>query len=163
MNNFIDEIIIYKFVIKRNVFYNESKKLVFIGRFLDDLISDLYNITINLIYPNMSLFCSLRAYSKFVQSKIYCNVNTINITDKDFIIENQIVQLIKGKSDLLLINEETLIKIKINKINIMEDIKKKLKNRKILNIIDYINIKTFIHLQIYILLIIIIKKIKIYF
>ena len=164
LNKFIEnEIIIYKFVILRTVYYNDSGKLVFIGRFLDDLISDLYNITITLIYPNISLFCSLKAYSKFVQSKIYCNVNNINITDNDIIIENQIVQLIKGKSDLLLINKETMIKININKINVMKDIKKKLKTRKIFDIISYINMKKYIYALIYILLIIIIRKIKIYF
>ena len=55
------------------------------------------------------------------------------------------MQLIKGKSDLLLINKETMIKININKINVMKDIKKKLKTRKIFDIISYINMKKYIY------------------
>ena len=45
----------------------------------------------------------------------------------------------------------------------MKDIKKKLKTRKIFDIISYINMKKYIYALIYILLIIIIRKIKIYF
>ena len=157
-----NEIILYKFVILRIAFYNETKNLIFIGRLEDDLKSDLYNITLNLLYPNITLHCSLRAYSKYVQSNIFCDVNNTIIKDKEIIKENQIVQLIKDKSELLLINKETLMKINFNKMNIIENIKQNLKKRKSINIFENKKLKKIIYLQIYILLIIIIIRIKIY-
>lgn len=155
-----NDIILYKFIIVRIAFYNDNQNLIFIGRLEDNLDNDLYNIALNILHPNITLYCSLRAYSKFVQSMIFCKVNNINITSQEFIIENQIVRLVQNKSDLLLINEETLIKLNFNKINNMEDIIKQMKKRKKLNILEKNNFKRIINLQIYILLIIIILKLK---
>ena len=142
--------ILYKFVISRIAFYNDNQNLIFIGKLEDYLYKDFYNIKLNLIYPNISLFCSLRANSKFVQSMIFCKVNNLHITQQEIIIENQIVRLIEEESDLLLINEETLIKIKFKQINIMESKINEMKKRKKLKYLEKKKLKSFIYLQIYI-------------
>ena len=98
----------------------------------DDLNDDFYNIIVNLIYPHISLKCSLRGYSKHVQSIISCEINNICVNDKEIIIENQIIQLVNGKLGLLLINEETLIKINFNNIKIRKNTKR---NKKIIKLI----------------------------
>ena len=158
-----NDIILYKFVILRNDLDYRNKNLVFIGRLLDDLKNDLYYISLNLVYPKITLYCNLRAYSKYVQSKIFCKFNELKIIGKEILIENQIVRLINDKSDLLLINEETLIKISFNKINILEHIKRDKNNPKKFTTTGNKKVKKIIYLQIYISLIIIITKIKKYF
>ena len=70
----------------------------------------------HLFHNKISLKCVLKAYSNFVQSKIYCIINN-NIAE-DILIENQIVYLSKNHTDtkeLLSINKETFIKIEFNK------------------------------------------------
>jgi len=155
-----NEIILYKFVILRIALDSGNKNLIIIGRLLDDLKNDLYNISLNLVYPKITLYCNLRAYSKYVQSNIFCKINDLNITDKEILIENQIVRLINDKSDLLLINEETLIKVNFNKMN---SIKENENNIKKFTTDESIKAKKIIYLQINISLIIILSKIKIYF
>ena len=160
LNKLIEnEIILYEFVIMRITLDNGNKNLIFIGRLLGDLKSDLYNIFLNLIYPKITLYCNLSAFSKYVQSKIFCKINDLNIIDKEILIENQIVRLVNDKSYLVLINEETLIKLNFNKINILEN----RNNLKKYSTIENIKKKKIIDLKIYISLIIIIIKIKIYF
>ena len=147
-----NEIRLYKFVINRMSLDKENKNLILNGKFEGDLKNDFYYILLNLIYPNITLNCSLTAYSKYVQSTIFCEVNNITIKEDEILIENQIVTLINNQSNLLLINEETMIKIKFNKIN-------KMKNQRSI-IHENRNQLKIIYLQIYILLIIIIIKVK---
>ena len=95
---------------------NNNSQIIIIGKLLDNLQEGSYIIN-NIIFHNkISLKCVLNAYSSFVQSKIYCIINK-NIIE-DILIENQIVYLSKNHTDtneLLLINEETFIKIEFNK------------------------------------------------
>ena len=94
-------------------------QIIFIGKYSKDIDNDSnINVNINFLYPKMTLECNLKLRSKYVQSKIYCN-DTNNITEKksEILVENQIVNSIDNAKELvLLINEETFIKIKHNNI-----------------------------------------------
>jgi len=152
-----NDIILCEFIVLRYFLDDKNKNLIIIGRLQDDLNDDFYNIIVNLIYPHISLKCSLRGYSKHVQSIISCEINNICVNDKEIIIENQIIQLVNGKLGLLLINEETLIKINFNNIKIRKNTKR---NKKIIKLIK--ESKNNFYFLIYIsLIIIIIIKIKI--
>ena len=116
--NYETYIIPYRYVISRVIIDkdNNNSQIIIIGKLLDNIQEGSYNIN-NIIFHNkISLKCVLKAYSNFVQSKIYCIINN-NIAE-DILIENQIVYLSKNNTDtkeLLLINEETFIKIEFNK------------------------------------------------
>ena len=106
---------IYKqFIVSRitNKITDLKRKTIIIGNLVDDLEQESYNFTINALYPNTTLKCNLKPNSKYVQSKIYC-INDFEFNSEIF-IENQIVHLLTNKEELLLINEETYIKIKFN-------------------------------------------------
>ena len=66
----------------------------------------------------MTLECNLKLRSKYVQSKIYCNDTNYRLEkNSEILVENQIVNSIDNKKEIvLLINEETFIKIKYNNI-----------------------------------------------
>jgi hypothetical protein len=108
-----NEFIPNKFIIKRIVIENNEKnrKIMIIGKLVDNLENTLYNFSIYFFYPNITLKCSLKPYSKYVQSKIFC-INNLEFNISEFLIENQIVQISDVGNKLLLINEQTLIKLK---------------------------------------------------
>ena len=134
-----------QFIISRIVVIKDmvKKGIVIIGKLVDNLEKKLYNFSINLLYPKIKLECNLKPNSKYVQSKIYC-YNEIEINSQIF-IENQITHSLNIEDELLLINEETLIKSEFikntnnNIKNLYEYYKpKKNKNDKILFILSYI-------------------------
>ena len=103
--------------------YNENnKQIIIIGKLINDLQKKKYNININLIYPKMCLRCVLLANSHYVQSKIYCILDKKIINE--ILIENQIVYLSKNndEKELVLVNEETFIKIEFSKNILYADI-----------------------------------------
>jgi len=112
-----NNIIPNQFVISSMLFdyKKNNNEIIIIGKLTDDLPKESYNMRINVIYRKAYLKCVLKANSHYVQSKIYCitNLKLYN----DILIENQIVYISNNNSDekeLLLINEETLIKIEFN-------------------------------------------------
>ena len=154
-----DNIILNQFIISRTVLEKDGKfeKLIIIGKLVDDLAQDLYYLNLYLLYPKVILKCSLKPYSKYIQSKIYCKINDIiNITtNSEFLIENQFIYLYKYKLGLVIINEESILKI-----NFIKDF-----NFKVLQTINSIELigKDKFHLYsifIYIILLIIKMKIK---
>ena len=74
-----------------------------------------YHFSINVFHPNINLKCSLKPNSKILLSNIYCYHFKNKI--KSLLIENQVVHLNNNEEELLLINEETMIKVNFNKIN----------------------------------------------
>ena len=105
-----------KFLISRIVedSINNNKQIILIGKLENDFKKDSYLFHINFLYPQITLLCSLKPFSKYVQSKLYCNHN-IKITT-EILLENQIVYSINNEKELILVNEETLIKIGLYKI-----------------------------------------------
>ena len=159
-NKALDEdIVINKFIISRIFTRIETKKkeIIIIGNFYGNLESRLYHFSINLFYPKITLQCNLKSNSKFVQSLIYCN-NELQIFSR-ILIENQITNALNEKDKILLINEETQIKIYFIKYNQMVFNKYKhfmpLRTKKKKNIFIFIYI-------LLILLIMKLKKIKLY-
>ena len=120
------------FIISELLFEKENltKQIIINGKLFDNPKKDTYKFFIRLIYPKHILKCTLMANSKFVQSRIFC---IINIEESELLIENQIVYTIDGEDEILLINKETFIKIKINEDNnyIEEYIKFSLNKKKI--------------------------------
>ena len=116
-----NDIIPNQFIISRIVVENNGtiNQIIFIGKYSKDIDNDsTINVNINFLYPKMTLECNLKLRSKYVQSKIYCN-DTNNIIEKksEILVENQIANSIDNAKELvLLINEETFIKIKHNNI-----------------------------------------------
>ena len=154
------DIIPNQFIISKIVVENEDihRNIIIIGNLANDLENDLYNFTIKFIYPNIILKCSLRPYSKQVQSKIYCN-NHKEITNTEILIENQVVQTQAKKIELLLINKETFIKILINK-NIRHNFIQKYDYSESMNILKNYSFSISAHLILYIIIIILIIIIK---
>jgi len=111
-----NNIIPNQFIVTRIVYDNEfyQKQIIIVGNV--DLNGSSFEFFMNFINPKATLKCHIKAYSKYVQSKIYCNDNMeIN---SEILFENQIVYSLDNKFELLLINQETLIKINdINNIN----------------------------------------------
>ena len=90
-----------------------KKVIIIIGKLENNLNEDLFNLSINFIYPNLTLNCSLKSSSNSIQSKIYCiNDKTWN---KKILIENHIAYSTIDNKELLLINSETFIKLDFNK------------------------------------------------
>ena len=108
-----DNIIPSQFIIKRIIEQNNDikKTIIIIGHFDKSEDNYIYNFTLHFLYPNISLICTLKPYTKQVQSRIYC-INNINIVSNKFLIENQIVRTSDDKNEFILINEETLIRLK---------------------------------------------------
>ena len=150
------KIIPYQFIIRRIISENNDnkRKIIIIGKLVDNLENTNYNFLIHFFYPNITLRCYLKPYSKNVLSKICC-INKIDINTSEFLMENQIVQLSNVGKTLLLINEQTLIKLKFIKKNgkffqeIFEhsELRKKSKNHLFLILIN-------------ILIILLLRKIK---
>ena len=120
--NIIDtDIIPNQFIISRIVVDIDdfNKQIILIGKVSQNLEDDYYNnLQIKFLSPNIVLECYLKSYSKYVQSKIYCN-NTISNIDfnSEILIENQICFSKYSNKELLLISEETFINIKVNNIS----------------------------------------------
>ena len=109
-NNIIPNI----FIISRIIFDKEKKgnKILIIGKLAENLKDDIYYFYINIFYPKINLKCYLKPNSNYVQSRINCITNMeIN---SEILIENQIINSINVKKELLLINEETFIKMNLN-------------------------------------------------
>ena len=145
-----------QFIISRIVVIKDmvKKGIVIIGKLVDNLEKKLYNFSINLLYPKITLECNLKPNSKYVQSKIYC-YNEIEINSQIF-IENQITHSLNIEDELLLINEETLIKYEFIKNN----------DNNIKNIYEYYKPKKnkndeVLFMLLYIILLILINKLKI--
>ena len=155
-NNIIPNIFIINRIIVDINEYN--KKLIIIGKLVDDLENFTYNMIITFIYPNISLECIIKPYSKYVQSKIYCNINHIEISSH-ILLENQITYLINNTNELLLINEETFIKIKFdhNNNDIIRYYKKNRNLKRNNNLEKYI---IFLFLYLIIILLKIINRLK---
>ena len=105
-----------QFIISEIIFekVNMTKQIIINGKLIDNPKNDSFYFHLNVIKPNMKLNCVLKSNSKFVQSKINCIIDII--INNDIFIENQILRSIYDENDeILLINEETLIKNKINK------------------------------------------------
>ena len=121
-----------KFIILRIVIdtLNEYNNINIIGKLLDHLDYRTYNFTINLLYPSLIINCTMKPNSQNVQTYIYC-YNKIKINKSNILIENQIVILDNNGYELVLINEETLIRIKFNEnynmINLLNEIKAEFK------------------------------------
>ena len=145
-----NNIIPNQFIITRIVY---DKQIIIIGKLNYYLNNTSNEFFINFINPKTTLKCNLKPFSKYVQSRFYCiNDSEIN---KEILIENQIIYSSDNKFDLLLINQETLIKA--NDSN----------NIKTSNIEYYIipikkDIKLFYLLFIVFIIIIIIKLVKRY-
>ncbi len=106
------------FIVSRIAKDKYYKKILIIGRLYDNLEINLNYFSIELIYPKITLNCSLPSISKYVQAHIYCqaNINT------NILIENQIIYIENHSYKLLLINQETiLIKDKIINLNEKSD------------------------------------------
>lgn len=145
-----------QFIISEIIFekVNKTEKIIINGKLIDNPKNDLFYFRLNVINQNKTLKCILEANSKFVQSKIKCN-NDIIINNK-ILIENQILHSIYDENEeILLINEETLIKTMINKDknNYEEYFKFSIK----------MNYKKYNLLKIYILIVLIIISKKIFF
>ena len=110
-----DDIIPTQFIIYRIISEDEKKKksIIIIGKLNGNLPKISLNFKINIFYPQTIAKCYMKPNSQYVQSKIYC-INDIKIKS-DILIENQIVSSSKNCCDLLLINEEALIRIKFLK------------------------------------------------
>ena len=167
-DTFDNDIIPNKFIISRIVIDNldtgpiiNNNHIIIIGKLNNNLEKMFYKFRINFLWPNLTLECKLKPYSKYVQSKIYC-FHKLKINE-EILIENQIIRSIDSNEELLLINEETLINIKLNSINAEHDIYspyyKILKNYEILNKKEQI----FYEVVIYLSLVIISIKIKLFF
>lgn len=160
-----NNIIPNQFIIKRIVADNDykSKKIIIIGKFVENLKNGLYKFSLNFFFPNIALNCSLKPYSKYVQSEIYC-INNKDINSSEFLVENQIVQLLDGKKELLLINEQTLIKLKI-RINNENFLEEKMEYHEVIKEIKNQFFSIVIYIALIILLIIIkcLPRIKIFY
>ena len=100
-----NNIIPNQFIITRIVY---DKQIIIIGKLNYYLNNTSNEFFINFINPKTTLKCNLKPFSKYVQSRFYCiNDSEIN---KEILIENQIIYSSDNKFDLLLINQETLIK-----------------------------------------------------
>ena len=113
-----NNIIPNQFIVRRIVYDNEfyQKQIIIVGNV--DLNGSSFEFFMNFINPKATLKCHIKAYSKYVQSKIYCYSNLeIN---SEILFENQIVYSSDNKFELLLINQETLIKV--NNTNDINDI-----------------------------------------
>ena len=154
-----NEFIANKFIIKRIVIKNneKDKKIIIKGNLVDNLENSLYNFSIYFFYPNITLKCSLKPYSKYVQSIIFC-INNLEYNISEFLIENQIVQISDVGNKLLLINEQTLIKLKFRR-NDENLIQRKTEYSKLQREIKNPHIIILVNILI-ILLIIKIKRIK---
>lgn len=104
-----------QFIISRIIHtsLNKKNKIIIIGKLTDDLKEKSYEFSINVLFPDEVLECKLKPYSKYVFSRIYCN-NNLQFQNK-ILIENQIVYSKSNKEEILLINEETFIRIELNK------------------------------------------------
>ena len=98
------------FIVSRIAKDKYYKKIFIIGRLYDNLEINLNYFSIELVYPKITLNCSMPSISKYVQAHIYCqaNINT------NILIENQIIYLENRSYKLLLINQETILIINLN-------------------------------------------------
>ena len=155
--NFIDNYEIpNQFIISEIIFekVNMTRQIIIKGKLVDNPKTDLFYFHLNVINQNITLNCVLKANSKFVQSKINCIIDIVK--NNDIFIENQIIHSIYDENiEILLINEETLIKTKINKEknNFEEYFKFSINN----------NYKKYNLLKIYILIALIIISKRIFF
>ena len=148
-----NNIIPKQFIISRIVANNDNiknKQILIIGKINEDIKQDSYNFSVNFLYPKITLECNLKPNSKYVQSTIYC-INNLDISSQ-FLIENQIIIPFNKNEELLLINEETLIRLDFIKNN---------RNIVINPNYEEFSINYLYFIKIYIILFIIVLKLKI--
>ena len=107
-----------KFVIHRifTKVFVEHKNIIFVGKLSKELKEKTYYFSLNIFQPDIYLNCNIKPNSNIVTSYINCSCDDKNMTT-DILIENQIVNLNNNEDKLLLINEETIIKINFGSIN----------------------------------------------
>lgn len=98
-----------QFIISK-IYYEIIERKCFIiikGSFFKDLIFNLKNITINFLYPSLSLNCFVNKVNYYILGYIYCNLNkNLNINFSKILIKNQIVY--SKNYNFILINKEIL-------------------------------------------------------
>ena len=107
INKYDNIIMPNQFLISRIVY--DKQQIIIVGKLNYYLNNTSNEFFINFINLKETLKCNLEAYSKYAQSKFYCISNSK--IKKDILIENQIIYSSDNKFDLLLINQETLIKV----------------------------------------------------
>ena len=110
-----------------------KSQIIIIGKLLENYKKKPYKVSINFFYPKINVECDLKPNSKYVQSKIYCIID-IEINSEIF-IENQIAYSPFNHDQLLLINEETFVKLEfksnyLNKNGIKKYSSNPIKNEK---------------------------------
>ena len=107
--NTLNDDIPNQFIIKR--IYKDSldnKDYIIIkGQLIDHLKIDMFNVTINFFYPELSLYCFINSTNKYLQAYIFC-FNEIKI-NSEIIIENQIIYTNNYEYSLLVVNSETFL------------------------------------------------------
>ena len=138
-----------QFIISRVVNEKNEKQnnIIIIGHLVNNLFGDLEHLSISFLYPNLNLDCNLKSYSKYVQSKIYCN-NYVEIQN-EILIENQIVHSTINNEELILINQETFIRLSFNDANYLDFVFYKSKEKR-----------NFAILKLYIFLLVLIFAVK---
>jgi hypothetical protein len=111
-------IIPISFVIYRTYIKNtkEQNNLMIVGKLSKDIKRKIYYFSVNLFFPDIYINCNLKPNSKYVMSYISC-ANVQNISE-ELLIENQIIHLNNNELELLLLNEETIIKKRFNLIKL---------------------------------------------
>jgi len=104
-----------QFIIDRIVINNEklNKNIVIIGNMIDHLANDIYYFSVFFFFPNITLQCYLKPFSKYVKSQICC-INDKNVHSTGILIENQIVHTFKDDIEIILINKETLLRLNLS-------------------------------------------------
>ena len=113
-----------QFFISKIIIDHEDSSIVIKGKLFDDVIKNITDLIIYVVYPKLYLTCYLNNSSKHVQSNIYCHLKK---KIDSILIENQIIYNKDFSESLLLINQITLYQNyeieDINKNNINIDAK----------------------------------------
>ena len=99
-NNIPNQFFISKIIIDR-----ERSRIVIKGKLFEDLLKNITDLIIYVVYPKLYLTCYLNNSSKHVQSNIYCYLRK---KIDSLLIENQIIYNKDFSESLLLINHITL-------------------------------------------------------
>ena len=103
-NNIPNQFFISKIILHTS--FNNYSKIIIKGKLLQNLVENINDLNISVVYPKTYLNCSLDVSSNYVQSNIYCYSS--KIIDSEILIENQIIYNKYLTKCLLLINQITL-------------------------------------------------------
>ena len=81
-------------------------KIIIKGKLFNDLMKNIVDLIIFVVYPKIYLNCQLKKSSKYVQSDTYCVAK--KKIDSEILIENQVIYNKDYSESLLLINQITL-------------------------------------------------------